>query len=122
MSSYNTNVRVVDLSRANFTQEARQIQTRAERGEAVVVRMGPVLFFCANRDAWMLDPEDGLARCLIRDGEKLPLGINETRKKFSVEWNANYQIDAGVFTYIEHGVASASSIIGYPTERILEYS
>ena len=83
-----------------------------------MVKLGPIIFFCANGDAWMLDPEDHFARCLMRAGEKLPLGIIENRKQFLVEWNADYQIEGEVFTVAERS-GSVRSIIGYPT-RVIE--
>ncbi len=104
---------------ANFTKEAKRIQKCARRGDARVVRLGPLIFFCGNQDAWMLDPEDHFARCLMRDGEELPLGIMEGRTQFRVEWNADYQIDGEVFTVCER-TGSVRSIIGYPTELIEE--
>ncbi len=113
-----TNVRVVGPEKASFTKEARRIQKCALRGDSRVVKLGPIIFFCANGDAWMLDPEDHFARCLMRDGEKLPLGIIENREQFHVEWNADYQIQGEVFTVAE-GTGSVRSIIGYLT-RVIE--
>src|SRR2546427_9068002 len=102
-----TNVRVIDFDPSTFTQEAQHIQKRALRGETVVVRLGPLIFFCANQDAWMLDPEDGFARCLMREGQKLPHGITETKQRFAVEWNADYHIEGETFTWSDRGGTSA---------------
>ena len=117
MCSEHTDIRVVRLDKANYTKEAQRIQECALRGDARVVKLGPIIFFCANRDAWMLDPEDHFARCLMRDGEKLPLGITENRKQFKIEWNADYQVEGLVFTVSER-TGSIRSIIGYPTRHI----
>ena len=122
MSSNKIDVRVVEFEPATFTNEARSIQTRAAHGETVVVRIGSIIFFCANRDAWMLDAEDGFARCLVREGEKLPLGITESKTRFIVEWNADYSIEGEVFTFVERGTSSIRAITGYPTRQIAEYS
>ena len=102
---------------SNFTKEARRIQKCALRGDTRVVRLGPIIFFCANRDAWMLDPEDRFTRCLMREGETLPLGIIENRKQFSIEWNADYQIEGDIFTVMERS-GRVRSIIGYPTHHL----
>ena len=61
-----------------------------EHGDRVV-RFGQLVFFSTETgDAWMLDPADGLARCLARDGVALPAGIVETPDRFGIEWNASY--------------------------------
>ena len=113
-----TSVRFVPTGESSILKEARYIQKSALQGNSRVVKFGPLIFFCANRDAWMLDPEDHFARCLMRDGEKLPLGIIENRKQFLVEWNADYHIEGDVFTVAERS-GSVRSIVGYPT-RVIE--
>ena len=118
MSSDETKMRFVQAGESSFVKEARYIQKSALEGYTRVVKFGPLIFFCANRDAWMLDPEDHFARCLMRDGEKLPLGITENRQQFGVEWNADYHIEGDVFTVAERS-GSVRSIIGYPT-RVIE--
>lgn len=110
--------RMVDFTRTAFTKEARYIQERAAEGYTKVVRLGPIIFFCANHDAWMLDPEDGFARCLMREGQKLPTGISETKRQFKVEWNADYMVEGDVFTVSERETGTVRSIIGYPTREI----
>jgi len=118
MSSITTKVELLGAGKANYTKEARRMQKCALRGDCRVVRLGPIIFFGANGDAWMLDSEDHYARCLARDGEELPLGIIENRKQFLVEWNADYQIEGEVFTVMERATGSVRSIIGYPTSVI----
>jgi len=113
-----TSVRFVPTGESSISKEACYIQKSALQGYSRVVKFGPLIFFCANRDAWMLDPEDHFARCLMRDGEKLPLGIIENRKQFLVEWNADYHIEGDVFTVAERS-GSVCSIVGYPT-RVIE--
>lgn len=116
-----TDVRVIHPGRPTYTKEAQRIQMRALGGETVVVRLGPVIFFCANQDAWMLDPEDGVARCLMRDGQKLAHGITETKQRFLVEWNADYRIEGEVFTWSERDGTTVQSALGYPTRLIAGY-
>lgn len=112
-----TDLRFVQLGESTYTKEARRIQKCALRGDSRVVKLGPIIFFCTNTDAWMLDPEDHFARCLMRNGKKLPLGIIEKRTQFLIEWNADYEIEGGVFTVAERN-GSVYSIFGYPTRVI----
>ena len=118
MSSDETKMRFVPAGESSFLKEARYIQKSALEGYTRVVKFGPLIFFSANGDAWMLDPEDHFARCLVREGKKLPLGIIEKATQFSVEWNADYQIEGDVFTVVERS-GSVRSIFGYPT-RVIE--
>jgi hypothetical protein len=118
MTPNKVSVRWVDTARSTFTKEARRLQNRALRGDTAVVRLGQLVFFCANQDAWMLDPEDGLARCLAHEGRKLPTGISETATQFGVEWTADYSIEGTVFIVRERETGAVRSIIGYPTQEI----
>ena len=87
---------------------------------ARIVNLGPlVLFSTGTGDAWLLDPEDGLALCLARDGEEQPFTVIETPANFSIEWNADYHIDGDVFVVAERS-GQVRSILGYPTEELLQ--
>ena len=65
----------------------------------------------------MLDPQDGLARCLARSGDALPTGIVETAHEFGIEWNATYYIEGDAFVVIERA-GRVRTIIGYPVTEI----
>lgn len=114
-------LRVLGPGEANYIKEARRIQKRALAGDTRLVRIGPILFFFVNGDAWMLDLEDQLSRCLVEAGEKLSLGIIESRTQFSVEWTGRYEIKGEVFAGAEND-GRVRSITGYPTAKILELS
>jgi hypothetical protein len=99
-------------------REAAYIVERALRGEGRVVSIGPlVLFSTATGDAWMLDPADGLARCLARDGRRLPDGITETVDRFSVDWDTSYRLEGELFSVIKDP-DRVIGIIGYPVAEI----
>jgi hypothetical protein len=108
----------IDGPEIQIRREAAYIVERALRGESRVVSIGPLVFFSTPAgDAWMLDPADGLARCLARDGSPLPDGITETADRFTVDWNVSYSIDGDVFTVIE-GPGRVIGIFGYPVAEI----
>lgn len=88
------------------------------RGDIRVVRLGPVILFCANRDAWMLAPEDHLARCLAREGQTLPIGIIENRKQFGVEWNAHYEINGELFQVTDNS-GNVRTMLGSPVRDLV---
>jgi hypothetical protein len=114
--------RIVDLRRTSFVKEATRIQQRARGGETVVVRLAQIVFFCANRDAWMLDLEDRFARCLMRDGVALPYGITETKRQFLIEWNGDFTIEGDVFVWMARGTGTTTPILGYPMCTVAEMS
>lgn len=78
MNSNQTKVSVVRGDEISFTAEARGIQDDARLRLGRVVRLGALVFFSTTEgEAWMLDPEDGLAACLAREGTSLPIPITE---------------------------------------------
>jgi hypothetical protein len=106
------------VERANITTAAMRLQARALRGETVVLRLGPLVLFCARFDAWMLDPTAGMARCLAKSGEKLALGIVECGRHFRVRWNATYWIEDNVFNVMQFGADQQLALVGYPMAEI----
>ena len=117
MVSRETDVRFVPLGESSYVKEARRNQKCALRGDTRVVKLGPIIFFCANGDAWMVDPEDRFARCLVRDGEMLPHGITEKRQQVQIGWNADYGVEGAMFLVAER-TGTVRSIIGYPVDVI----
>ena len=118
-SAPRTQRQMLDREQMGITDEANYIISRAQDNDARVVTLGPLILFSTETgDAWMLDPEDGLALCLARAGEAQPFTITETSANFSIEWKASYQIDGDVFIVTE-GAGRTRSILGYPTAEIL---
>jgi hypothetical protein len=77
-----------------------------------------ILFSTETGDAWILDPEDSLALCLARDGDRQPFTVTETATNFGIEWNAEYRIEGDRFIVAEQS-GRIRTIIGYPTREIL---
>jgi hypothetical protein len=114
-----TKQQILTQEQTSITGEANYIIGRARNNDARVVTLGPlILFSTVTGDAWMLDPEDGLALCLARGGEAQPFAITETTTNFSIEWEANYQIDGDVFIVTEWS-GQTRAVLGYPTREIL---
>lgn len=104
---------------AGMTHEAEYIIHRAQISDARVVTVAKMVLFSTEAgDAWMLDPEDGLALCLARGGERQPFKIDETLTAFSIEWPARYRIDGDMFIVAEQS-GRVRRILGYPTREIL---
>jgi hypothetical protein len=105
-----------------MTSEADYIIGKAQERDARLVTLGGIVFFSTDSgDAWMLDPADGLALCLARDGVKQRYMILETESSFQIEWNAEYEIEDDRFT-VATADGRVRTIIGYPTEEIVRAS
>ncbi len=112
---------VLQREQISITGETDYIIRCAANYETHIVTLGPLVFFSTDTgDAWMLDPQDGLALCLARDGDRQPFVITETQAQFAVEWNSDYQIEGGLFVVSERESGRTRTIMGYPTQEILK--
>jgi hypothetical protein len=111
---------VVSREQISITREVNYIIKRAQESDARIIRLGSlVLFSTSTGDAWLLDPEDNLALCLARDGERQSFTVTETAVSYGIEWNANYRIDGDAFIVAEHS-GQTRTILGYPTSELLQ--
>jgi len=120
MAKKRRNVRYsrVSLKQPNVVlREVDYIVARAAQFDSRVVTLGQLVFFStAAGDAWMLDPEDGLALKLAEAGDRNPVKIVETANRFAIEWTASYLIDGDAFVTMD-GVGQRV-ILGYPVQEV----
>ena len=110
--------RVVRAEDMSIKGEVQYVRTKAEAGEDCVVTLGQlVLFSTRSGDAWLLDPADGLAACVARGGDSVPVDISEDSSTVSIGWTAAYRLDGDVF-HVRFGDRSSRSIVGYPVRQI----
>ncbi len=113
-------VQALSRNQMSITKEANYIISRAQNREGRFVILGALILFSTETgDAWMLDPEDGFALCLARDGVEQPHKLVETSDNFSIEWNADYHIEGDAFVVADRA-GSVRTIFGYPTQEILQ--
>ena len=111
--------RRVDGKAFRLADEVRYIQCRAAEYDSRIVTVGPLLLFSSGSgDAWLLDPSDQLATPVARDGNPLPVAIEESDTKFSVAWLGSYRIDGDTFIYCDRKTGKTRSTIGYPTHEV----
>ena len=104
-----------------LAKEVASIQRRAAEHDGCLVTIGQlVLFSTETGDAWMLDPVGELATAIARQGEALPVHIEDTNRNFMVAWMGNYRIDGELFLYRDKASGNTRTIFGYPTDRIAE--
>lgn len=105
---------------SSISQEINTIIQLSHQREARLLSLGRLVFFSTQTgDAWILDPDEGRARCLSLDGEKQPFTINETPTDFSIDWDSEYRIKGRLFTVLEYS-GSVRTILGYPTLQLEE--
>jgi hypothetical protein len=102
----------------SLSLEINTIVQFSHQRELHLIAPGRLIFFStATGDAWILDPDEGRAKCLCLDGEKQPFTINETSAGHSIDWDSEYRIKGSLFTVLEYS-GSVRTILGYPTLQI----
>ena len=105
----------------HLIDEVHYIQERAaEQNSRVITLAQWLLFSTQTGDAWLLEPADHLAVPLAREGDPLPVYIEETDKNFTIGWTGTYRIDGPAFVYSEGNSGRIRTILGYPTRHIVE--
>ncbi len=113
--------RLIAARDASVQGEVAYIRKLARDGDSRVVTLGQLVFFSTlSGDAWMLDPSDHYALCLMREGQELPARIVETARQFLIEWDRDYEIQGEMFCHVEKKTGRAVSVWGYPTKDIQE--
>jgi hypothetical protein len=103
-----------------LSDEVSYIQRRAAQYDSRIVTIPPLLLFSTETgDAWLLDPSDQLATPIARDGDALPVHIEDSATNFAVGWQGSYRIDCAAFVFRDKDSGNIRSIIGYPTDRIV---
>lgn len=78
-----------------------------------------VLFSTGIGDAWLLEPDEGLAMCLVWQGASQPIKVRDDPAQLEVEWDCMYEL-LGDFFNVEskHPVIGTRAIGGYPLEGV----
>ncbi len=104
-----------------LAKEIDYIQRRAAQHDGRFVTVGPLALFSTDTgDAWLLDPADGLAARVAREGDPEPLYIEETDANFVIGWKGHYRIDGPAFVYSDQDSGRVLTILGYPTRKIAQ--
>ena len=104
-----------------LVDEVSYIQRRAADHHGRIVTIGQlVLFSTETGDAWLLDPADGLAARLARDGEREPIHIEETDTTFAIRWKGRYRIEGPTFVYSDNDSGRVTMMLGYPTDQLAQ--
>jgi hypothetical protein len=103
---------------ASIKREVDYIVDRAFAGDSRVVTLGPLIFFSSESgDAWMLDPADGSANCLCREGGRQAIQVEERSQQVTIEWTASYWIQGEAMCFLD-STDLVTTVFGYPTRHI----
>lgn len=103
-----------------LADEVRYIQGKAADHDGRIVALGQlVLFSTETGDAWLLDVADQLAARLAWDGDPEPIHLEETDTTFAIGWKGHYHIQGSAFVYTDNDSHRVTSILGYPTQKIV---
>ncbi|HPA82514.1 MAG TPA: hypothetical protein PLS95_16965 [Thermoanaerobaculales bacterium] len=104
---------------------------QAERaGEAILIGTDsqtsasqPFLLFSTGiGDAWLLDPIDHRAACLMWRGEPQPPPVRETESDLRIQWTGFFELRGEFFIAdVEDGVVGHRAIAGYPVDQLREF-
>jgi len=111
---------VLSPTATHLRDEVDSVCKRASNGDSRVIGFGKLILFSTQTgDAWMLDWEDELAICLMKDRAQQPFEFRETEHQFAIQWQGRYHLAAGLFAYIDNQTPTHARVIGgYPTEAI----
>jgi len=113
--------RLLDGKSFRLADEVRHIQRRAARYDGRIVSIGQlVLFATETGDAWLLDPSEQLAARLAHDGDPEPIHIEETDTTFAIGWKGHYRIEGAAFIYLDRDSGRVTTILGYPTNKLIQ--
>jgi hypothetical protein len=61
-----------------------------------------------------------LALRLARHGDPKPFHIEETATSFAIDWPGHYRIEDAAFVYADRHTGRSTTVLGYPTEKIVQ--
>lgn len=94
------------------------------QAKAVVTKDGPacppfVVFSTGVGDAWLLEPNEHLAMCLVWQGKRQPITLRDDPDRIEVEWDGEYELLGDFFhVHTGHPDIGARAIGGYPMKEL----
>lgn len=107
-------VKAEDPGRKTFVdREISRLQELAAGRRPGFRLIGALVFFStALGDAWLLELTEQDAVRVARNGEPLPVTVNETEEMFEIGWTHNFAVKGQLLvttSYLDHAVASHES-------------
>lgn len=121
----NANAKALAQMRS-IRDECEAIITAELRGQAKAVMTSNgvacppfVIFSTGVGDAWLLEPDENLAMCLVWHGERQTIGLRDDPERIEVEWDAEYELLGDFFSVgSHHPLIGTRAIGGYPLDEV----
>lgn len=115
-------------SARSLADEANRILAEEKAGKIVMIMTGPeitsegplVLFSTGVGDAWLIDPEDNSAACLMWQGEKRPAPFRDHADDIEIDWDGDLALN-GQFVNLDCPDVpeiGRRTVAGYPVDAI----
>lgn len=79
----------------------------------------PFILFASQGDAWLLDPDENLAFCLMFQGQKMPRHFRDSTRQIEIRWDGEFHLDGDAFAVeTEHPAIGTRVILGYPLDEL----
>ena len=111
-----------------LSQEVDQVLKAEVNGEIVVIMTGPeitqegplVLFSTGVGDAWLVDPDDNSAACLMWQGEKKPRPFRDLDDVIEIDWDGDFELNGQFVNFSCPAIPEIGrrAVGGYPVEPI----
>lgn len=111
----------------SLIKECAYIVDAALAGKGKLIITGPeilkkqplILFSTDDGDAWLLEPNEGLAICLAWHGERQEPSIHDRGQQLEIEWEGEFSIDGDGFALnFEVPPIGNRVIFGYPISEL----
>lgn len=121
----NENAQAVSQMRS-IRQECEAIVAAELKGvvKIVATKQGPacppfVLFSTGVGDAWLLEPDEQLAMCLVWQGSREEIGVSEDPDRIEVAWDGGYEFLGDFFHAVTNNPKIGQrAIAGYPLDEV----
>lgn len=115
-------------STRTLSKEVDRILNAEMNGEIVVIMTGPeitqegplVLFSTGVGDAWLVDPDDNSAACLMWQGEKRPHPFRDLDDVIEIDWDGDFELNGQFVNFSCPSIPAIGNraVGGYPVEPI----
>ena len=79
----------------------------------------PFVLFASQGDAWLLDPDAGLALCLMFGGQQKERHFHDTARRIEIGWDGPFRLDGPNFIVeTELPAVGTRVILGYPLDNL----
>ena len=81
----------------------------------------PLILLACEGDAWLLEPDEKLAMCLVFQGERQPYEMSDEQTRIKIGWDGRFDL-AGPFFKVEtnHPKVGTRAMGGFPADELRE--